>query len=87
MHSTLIVGVNCNYLVAPEMCSGELSSCADNGYLLLKFFSEIHLLFLFLFPPPGSVFVASLSEKQVIDLVWPKDNLTIIIIIKYIDCI
>ena len=28
--------------------------------------------FLFFSPPPGSSFVAGLSEKQVINLVWPK---------------
>ena len=33
----------------------------------LKDFNEIH----FLFPPPGSLFLAGLSEKQVINLVWP----------------
>ena len=44
MCSTLIVGVNWNSLVAPEMLSGELSSCADNGYLLLKF-----LIIIFIF--------------------------------------
>ena len=27
--------------------------------------------FLFFSPPPGSSFVAGLSEKQVINLVWP----------------
>ena len=26
---------------------------------------------IFLFLPPGSIFVARLSEKQVIDLLWP----------------
>ena len=30
--------------------------------------NEIHLFFS---PPPGSLFVPGLSEKQVIDLVWP----------------
>ena len=30
---------------------------------------------LFFSPPPGSSFVAGLSEKQVINLVWPNDFL------------
>ena len=37
----------------------------------LKDFNEIHFFFIFLFPPPGSLFLAGLSEKQVINLVWP----------------
>ena len=69
MCSTLIVGIYWNSLIAPQRLSGELSSYADEGYPLLKFLMRF---IFFLFPPPKTLFVASLSEKQVIDLVWPK---------------
>ena len=50
------------------ICMAERASTGNNNY----YFNEIHLLFLFFFSPPGSTFVAALSEKQVIDLVWPN---------------
>ena len=37
------MGVNWNSLVAPLRLSGELSSCADNGYLLQGFIQDFLL--------------------------------------------
>ena len=31
----------------------------------------MRFIYLLLFPPPGSLFLADLSEKQVFNLVWP----------------
>ena len=62
--STLIVGVNWNSLVTPQRLSSESGSCADNGYLLSKFFNEIHF-----FPPPGSIL-----PPRYLWLVYPRNR-------------
>ena len=79
MRNVLLVGVNwnspcgalsrwCGMTILSAWRSVLVKEIVVVNKILMRFIFYL----LFFFPPPGSSLVAGLSEKQVINLVWPK---------------
>ena len=78
MRNVLLMGVKLEFSMrhTEQMVRYDyLVTVAKRIVVVNKILMRLIFYLLFFSPPPGSSFVAGLSEKQVINLVWPYINM------------